>query len=935
MGLSIRQVEFMRQVGKDQTFVVGAILIVWVLLFLHTRSFFLANVASLQILLTLPFALFWYRVVGQAVYFTQLHVTGLFLACGIGADDVFILSDCYTSAKQEIIDSKTAAAAELAAELMAFGPATTTGGGGTTKTSADAEEALEKEALRLIGLNSLGVQEQLQEDQNQKAGDGKRIPSPTYRYRLTKRDYKIALLKALSRAYVAVFNTSFTTASAFVATAVSPIMPISGFGIYAALLIISNYIFAMVNLPAVLYLSDNLPRWMKCCATDGCLASCCGPCLPYSDGRRRTRSKAEEPTVDVGAGVAERTEVAAAIDDVGSGSPTMITTSNSSKAAAPDGPPGPNANASNEPEVDQVQDVEPEQQKAESFWVWYFLALTMFEVRVCTATATAPASNMKSFRLFLAPLFLIVGISSWSVYAISEAFQLRPPVEEEKWFPAGHMFQDFRSDQKLRFRSSPTSEYETITVTYGLQEPYVVRENYNRWVPHKNRGRPVFTTGDEHSGGSISVYDAFPVLLDICDRLMTAQCPASSPGSEMDEGCKPPSGAEAAYTGTYLENEVLASSASSSGGSSSTTRLLTLPGTHLCPLTEFREWWNTRAGNLTHYLGTTSGGGSSSTSVEAQAFSGANYTLVFPPPTTSPAGGGGGKQAFEEPFVSSFRVTQTPGRWGFPVAVSESRTEQWSFHIGVINGKIKFLSFSFRASLLQLRPHRVRGKMYDTFEALVRRGLPTSPHLGEPIQTTFLAWPWYGVEVALQETLFLGMVLCFPLSFCVLLLATQNTYLASFAMLTIVQIVGTVMGTFKYGFGWAPLGAVEVISGIIVIGFSIDYTLHMGHIWVEATEEGLRGRLAKTRYSLEHMGSTIFAGASTTAAAGLFMFGCTLTFFTKMATMISRRGGHESNGPAGIFYAGIGIPGRFTSGSRCSSAILSWEERLQLGPSCR
>jgi len=769
----------------------------------------------------------------------------------------------------------------------------------------------------------------------------------------------------------------------------------------------------------------------------------------------------------VGAGVAERTEVAAAIDDVGSGSPTMITTSNSSKAAAPDGPPGPNANASNEPEVDQVQDVEPEQQKAESFWVWYFLALTMFEVRVCTggggdggphprmkrgirisfhrntisqlldesidyttsrttsrnlsklssragskdvsrqgskelrgeqqqegglpsqrttssgakidiiegahqlsaeepgdeptaapstslspgttgpalpiqlqlapsiaATATAPASNMKSFRLFLAPLFLIVGISSWSVYAISEAFQLRPPVEEEKWFPAGHMFQDFRSDQKLRFRSSPTSEYETITVTYGLQEPYVVRENYNRWVPHKNRGRPVFTTGDEHSGGSISVYDAFPVLLDICDRLMTAQCPASSPGSEMDEGCKPPSGAEAAYTGTYLENEVLASSASSSGGSSSTTRLLTLPGTHLCPLTEFREWWNTRAGNLTHYLGTTSGGGSSSTSVEAQAFSGANYTLVFPPPTTSPAGGGGGKQAFEEPFVSSFRVTQTPGRWGFPVAVSESRTEQWSFHIGVINGKIKFLSFSFRASLLQLRPHRVRGKMYDTFEALVRRGLPTSPHLGEPIQTTFLAWPWYGVEVALQETLFLGMVLCFPLSFCVLLLATQNTYLASFAMLTIVQIVGTVMGTFKYGFGWA-LGAVEVISGIIVIGFSIDYTLHMGHIWVEATEEGLRGRLAKTRYSLEHMGSTIFAGASTTAAAGLFMFGCTLTFFTKMATMISRRGGHESNGPAGIFYAGIGIPGRFTSGSRCSSAILSWEERLQLGPSCR
>ena len=45
---------------------------------------------------------------------------------------------------------------------------------------------------------------------------------------------------------------------AFLATAVSPIMPISGFGIFASITIFANYVFCILNTPAVMYLAHTV-----------------------------------------------------------------------------------------------------------------------------------------------------------------------------------------------------------------------------------------------------------------------------------------------------------------------------------------------------------------------------------------------------------------------------------------------------------------------------------------------------------------------------------------------------------------------------------------------------------------------------------------------------------------------------------------------------
>jgi multidrug efflux pump subunit AcrB len=60
---------------------------------LHTGSTFLGAMGMLQIVLTLPVALFFYRVVFQVKFFNQLHVLAIYLALGIGADDIFVFVD--------------------------------------------------------------------------------------------------------------------------------------------------------------------------------------------------------------------------------------------------------------------------------------------------------------------------------------------------------------------------------------------------------------------------------------------------------------------------------------------------------------------------------------------------------------------------------------------------------------------------------------------------------------------------------------------------------------------------------------------------------------------------------------------------------------------------------------------------------------------------
>ena len=82
--------------------------------------------------------------------------------------------------------------------------------------------------------------------------------------------------------------------------------------------------------------------------------------------------------------------------------------------------------------------------------------------------------------------------------------------------------------------------------------------------------------------------------------------------------------------------------------------------------------------------------------------------------------------------------------------------------------------------------------------------------------------------------------------------------------------------------GW-DLGTTEAIAAVIVIGFSVDYCVHLANAYIE---NDAKDRETRTRIALTTMGISVTAGAITTIIAGAFLSLCILTFFVKFSFLI-------------------------------------------------
>ena len=72
------------------------------------------------------------------------------------------------------------------------------------------------------------------------------------------------LIYAFSRTMDTVFNTSLTTALAFLCLGLSPIMPVRTFGIFAAMVVVCNYVMVLTMIPTCMILCDGCCFWPQC-----------------------------------------------------------------------------------------------------------------------------------------------------------------------------------------------------------------------------------------------------------------------------------------------------------------------------------------------------------------------------------------------------------------------------------------------------------------------------------------------------------------------------------------------------------------------------------------------------------------------------------------------------------------------------------------------
>lgn len=83
-------------------------------------------------------------------------------------------------------------------------------------------------------------------------------------------------------------------------------------------------------------------------------------------------------------------------------------------------------------------------------------------------------------------------------------------------------------------------------------------------------------------------------------------------------------------------------------------------------------------------------------------------------------------------------------------------------------------------------------------------------------------------QTALVTSALQGMALCFAMAFIVLNISTGNVISSILAVITVVGIMSAALGIGIVGIcGW-DLGISESISVVILIGFSLDFSLHIG-----------------------------------------------------------------------------------------------------------
>lgn len=79
------------------------------------------------------------------------------------------------------------------------------------------------------------------------------------------------------------------------------------------------------------------------------------------------------------------------------------------------------------------------------------------------------------------------------------------------------------------------------------------------------------------------------------------------------------------------------------------------------------------------------------------------------------------------------------------------------------------------------------------------------------------------------------------------------------------------------------LGISESICLIIILGLSIDYTVHLGNEFVYSQH---RHRKYKMKQAYKNIGVSIFGGAVATFGAGAFLYGAELMLYEKFAIII-------------------------------------------------
>lgn len=115
----------------------------------------------------------------------------------------------------------------------------------------------------------------------------------------------------------------------------------------------------------------------------------------------------------------------------------------------------------------------------------------------------------------------------------------------------------------------------------------------------------------------------------------------------------------------------------------------------------------------------------------------------------------------------------------------------------------------------------------------------------------------------------------------ILLYATGNVIMSVISIVCVMMVITTVMALMHLN--GQQLGVAESLSLVVLIGFSVDYIVHLSADYMHSAH--IR-RYDKMRQAYREMGVSILSGCITTFGCGFCLFFGNFTFFIKFGTVI-------------------------------------------------
>lgn len=205
--------------------------------------------------------------------------------------------------------------------------------------------------------------------------------------------------------------------------------------------------------------------------------------------------------------------------------------------------------------------------------------------------------------------------------------------------------------------------------------------------------------------------------------------------------------------------------------------------------------------------------------------------------------------------------------------------------------RVKFLFSLFRTTLSWDDSFAKRSEVveaYDSFqEEVLQQNVPRELGAPESVYVTsfdyFIGWK---TQWLFLFNSFTSMALSIAITLVFLFMATNNIRIALLSGVTIVGISFTVLG-FVVVVGW-KLDTIISVAITLLVGFIADYCVHLAVAYDEANREcGIHDRMQKVDHVVKTMSISIAAGAASTFGASTMLFPTTVRFFAQFGGFLS------------------------------------------------